>query len=158
MKLYYWLLVFVLCGCTNTNNNKTTENKLEASKNEMIILDNRDVGLNLSALSEEFPNSFSGQIYIANTECSKCIATLANYIKLLIDNKYNGKLLVIIAQGSQPIFNYYLKEFDLYGKINLTVKEENNNKWITTSLDEENRKVYFVESNQIKNIYQYWDE
>ena len=113
--------------------------------------------MNLDTLQEYAPD-FNGYVYIMNSDCSSCIAEFLSFAKELAESEYNGDLLVIISNATQPIINHYIKQYDFYKKINILLSENKQRKWGIKSVEEMNGMVYVIEQSQIKSVYQYFPE
>ena len=101
MRVIYCLSVFIflLCGCINTNTDSKSKSELEE---KLYPLSKEDTELNLDTLQEYAPD-FNGYVYIMNSDCSSCIAEFLSFAKELAESEYNGDLLVIISNATQPI-------------------------------------------------------
>ena len=156
MRVIYCLSVFIflLCGCINTNTDSKSKSELEE---KLYPLSKEDTELNLDTLQEYAPD-FNGYVYIMNSDCSSCIAEFLSFAKELAESEYNGDLLVIISNATQPIINHYIKQYDFYKKINILLIENKQRKWGIKSVEEMNGMVYVIEQSQIKSVYQYFPE
>lgn len=96
--------------------------------------------------------SRNGLIYIMDSDCSQCIATFLNLIGECQKHNIRESFTVIIAPGTSPIVNHYIKEYAANYDITII---ENHNDIINTSLEEENGKIYKIGNNMIEKIYLY---
>ncbi|EOS15046.1 hypothetical protein [Phocaeicola sartorii] len=150
IKLIF-VFIFLLSGCMSNHTSKSCLNESDG-----LYLLSQDKGLlNLTPVTEYFPDGFSGYIYVMNSECSDCIGTFISFVKKLSASRYCGNLLVVISVATQPVVNHYIKEYDFSKNINVILSEDKQGKWGIGSIEKENGKVYVVTDNKIENVFQY---
>lgn len=83
IKLIF-VFAFLLSGCTSNNTSKSCLNESDG-----LYFLSQDQGLlNLTPVTEYFPDGFSGYIYVMNSECSDCIGTFIGFAKKLSTSGY----------------------------------------------------------------------
>lgn len=150
IKLIF-VFAFLLFGCTSNNTSKSCLNESDG-----LYLLSQDKGLlNLTPVTEYFPDGFSGYIYVMNSECSDCIGTFISFAKKLTTSGYCGNLLVVISIATRPIVSHYIKEYDFSKNINVILSEDKQGKWGIGSIEKESGKVYVITDNKIEKVFQY---
>lgn len=142
---------FLFYGCMNNNAPKQYLDENDG----LYSLSQENNLLNLTPVTEYFPDGYNGYIYIMNSECSDCIATFISFAEKLNTTGYCGNLLVVISAATQPIVNHYIKEYDFSKNINITLSENKQGKWGVGSIEEETGKVYVITNNIIEKAYLY---
>ena len=145
---FLFILMLMLCGCKNATSTSTLDKNLCP-----LPLDS--ITLKLDPLEKYF-KSYSGYIYIMNSECSECIGTLISFINDLDKSGYRGTVLAIITPATQPIINHYIKEQDFPERITIKLLESKKDEWGINSIENFNGMVYYLKENAINKIYQYF--
>lgn len=95
-------------------------------------------------------------VYILNGECSVCISYLAKFISYLNEANVETPITVITSQKNIQNVKYYMQQFDMTRKRNLSYKEIPENQCYNR-LEYYNSTVLYIHKNQIINSFSFFD-
>ena len=95
-------------------------------------------------------------VYILNGECSVCISYLAKFIYYLKEANIETPITVITSQKDAKNIKYYMQQFDIPQKNNLSYKEIPENQY-ANKLEYYNGLVLYIHENQLINSFSFFD-
>lgn len=95
-------------------------------------------------------------IYILNGECSVCISHLVKFVYYLKEANIETPITVITSQKDTQNIKYYMQQFDIPQKNNLSYKEIPENQY-AHQLEYYNGLVLYIHQNQIINSFSFFD-
>lgn len=162
--IYIGLITFILI-CCNTNKKETQQHDEKRSQFLVDFVNNTDTVLDYQyddrifhfeeLLHDHKDSHLKGFIYVLNSECSICIGEFLDFIFHVKELKNLIRILVITEPGSKELLDYYLDQTGMNHVLELSVYENNQNKYIEGPLEKQNGNVFYLFKDRIINKFSY---
>ncbi len=160
MRLWGFITVLlVIVSCVGKQNKKMSNEymqRMDIVKERITNID-KDISfqedlLNLDLYRGEIPSDEVVFVYILDSSCSICIATMIDFAKIVRDLYIGKPLLVLIPEDSRHIVEYYISQ-NGFENSNVQVLPMRDTVYTSQVWAEQNSMVYVVSDGKIVNKY-----
>ena len=162
-RLIFILVLFAITGCSGKQNRKMhideeyvqkveTVKKLIASTDMMGPV--HDSLMNLDFYNNDMPVLDRAIIYVLDSSCSLCIASLIDFAEILKNTDIGLSLCVLIPEDSRHIVEYYISKNGFHDT-DIKVIPGKDPLYTQSVWAEQNSMVYVISDGEIRNRFNY---